>query len=183
MTGGRQLPERRNEADRRVLELLSEKFKLFEGVSEQATKYWARSNPVWTSSGASLKSTKPAGTPRKSKPRSTGFRPNSTNRFRPALAQTREVLLENFDEDVSARLRVNRDKTLETLSDRERSLLELTRTELNGEARFEADRPRSSIRRTRPPGWYHFDWKKPKRSAIPSIGRTIRLPLKLSNRL
>ena len=58
------------------------------------------------------------------------------------MAQTRQTLLENFDEDVSARLRVHRDRTLETLGERERWLLELTRTELDGQARFEPARPR-----------------------------------------
>jgi hypothetical protein len=81
------------------------------------------------------------------------------------MAQTREVLLENFDEDVSARLRVNRDKTLETLSNRERHLLELTRTELAGEARFELERPRFRYLGDRAPrGWYDFDWKEAEKS-------------------
>jgi adenine-specific DNA-methyltransferase len=76
------------------------------------------------------------------------------------MAQTREVLLENFDEDVSARLRVNRDKTLETLSNRERNLLELTRTELKGEANFETERPRFLYSGTfAQQGWYNLDWK------------------------
>jgi adenine-specific DNA-methyltransferase len=77
------------------------------------------------------------------------------------MAQTRVVLLENFDEDVSARLRVHRDKTLESLGERERWLLELTRTELNGHAKFEPERPRFQY--TGPharQGWYHFDWKE-----------------------
>jgi adenine-specific DNA-methyltransferase len=62
---------------------------------------------------------------------------------------------------VSARLRVHRDKTLESLGERERWLLELTRTELNGHAKFEPERPRFQY--TGPharQGWYHFDWKE-----------------------
>jgi adenine-specific DNA-methyltransferase len=77
------------------------------------------------------------------------------------MAQTRDVLLENFDEDVSTRLRVNRDKTLETLSNRERHLFELTRTELAGEARFDPERPRFHYLGDRvSSGWYGFDWKE-----------------------
>jgi hypothetical protein len=77
------------------------------------------------------------------------------------MAQTRVLLLENFDEDVSARLRVHRDKTLETLGERERWLLELTRTELNGYAKFEPECPRFQYAGSHArQGWYHFDWKE-----------------------
>ena len=50
------------------------------------------------------------------------------------MESTRQALLEHFDEDVSARLRVNRDRTLESLSDRQQWLLMLTRLELDGQA-------------------------------------------------
>ncbi|MBI2193067.1 MAG: hypothetical protein HYU36_13900 [Planctomycetes bacterium] len=76
----------------------------------------------------------------------------------------------HFDEEVTARLRVHRDKTLESLSERERWLLGLTRSELNGEAVFEPDEPRFRYTGRPAPacagtadrwwGTYHFDWRK-----------------------
>jgi adenine-specific DNA-methyltransferase len=77
------------------------------------------------------------------------------------MAQTRNLLLEHFDEDVNARLRISRDKTIETLSQRERWLLALTRAELDGQAQFDADVPR--FRYLGPDarqGFYHLDWKQ-----------------------
>ncbi len=77
------------------------------------------------------------------------------------MAEARRNLLEHFDEDVRARLRVYQDKTLESLSERERWLLELTRTELNGNARFDQEKPRFFY--TGPDfhrGYYHLNWKE-----------------------
>ena len=80
------------------------------------------------------------------------------------LDATRRSLLEHFDEDVSERLRVHKDKTLESLNERERWLFELTRTELNGEAQFDAETPRFFYTGSlASPGHYHLDWKEAER--------------------
>jgi adenine-specific DNA-methyltransferase len=152
---------RRNEADQRVLELLSEKFKLFDGVFGASDEVLGA-----LESGVDIERriAQVYQTCRNADEIKAAFdrlQAELDEQIQARMAQTREVLLENFDADVSARLRVNRDKTLETLSNRERCLLELTRTELDGEARFEADRPRfhyTGERATR--GWYHLDWKE-----------------------
>ena len=76
------------------------------------------------------------------------------------MANTRQVLLENFDQDVNDRLRIHRDKTLESLSDRERWLLALTRTELDGDAQFDDDQPRFHYDgHDSPQGITIFDWR------------------------
>ena len=152
---------RRNEADRRVLELLSEKFRLFDGVFgasdevlgvlEAGVDIERRIAHVYQSC-------------RNTEEIQAAFDRLQTEleeQIQARMVQTREVLLEHFDEDVSARLRVHRDKALETLSNREQCLLELTRAELDGEARFETERPRFLYSGTRArQGWYHFDWKE-----------------------
>ncbi len=152
---------RRNEADQRVLELLSEKFKLFDGVFgasdevlgvlESGVDIERRIAQVYQTCRSAYEI----------KAAFDRLQAELDEQIQARMAQTREVLLEHFDEDVSARLRVNRDKTLETLSNRERCLLELTRAELDGEARFETDRPcfhySGALARQ---GWYHFDWKE-----------------------
>ncbi len=152
---------RRNEADQRVLELLSEKFKLFDGVFGASDEVLGA-----LESGVDIERriAQVYQTCRNAEGIKAAFdrlQAELDEQIQARMAQTREVLLEHFDEDVSARLRVYRDKALETLSNREQCLLELTRTELDGEARFEAGQPRFLYSGARArQGWYHFDWKE-----------------------
>ncbi|MGA2441044.1 MAG: SNF2-related protein [Tepidisphaeraceae bacterium] len=152
---------KRNEADQRVFQLLSEKFQLFGGVFgasdevlgalESGVDIERRIAQVYQSCRTSAEI-------------ATAFdklQAELDEQIQARMTQTRETLLENFDEDVSARLRIHRDKTLESLSDRERWLLELTRTELDTQARFDTHQPRFEY--TGPDahhGWYHLDWKQ-----------------------
>jgi hypothetical protein len=76
------------------------------------------------------------------------------------MSETGQRLLDHFDEDVQARLRVHRDLAQASLNERGRMLLNLTRHELGDDASFAPDRPRfeyqgSAARR----GWYSLDWK------------------------
>jgi len=152
---------RRNEADQRVFEILSEKFRLFDGVFGASDEVLGA-----LESGVDIERRIALvyQTCRNTEEIKTAFdklQSELDEQIQARMAQTRVVLLENFDEDVSARLRVHRDKTLESLGERERWLLELTRAELNGYAKFELERPR--FRYTGPharQGWYHFDWKE-----------------------
>ncbi len=152
---------RRNEADQRVFEILSEKFRLFDGVFGASDEVLGA-----LESGVDIERriAQAYQTCRNTDEIKTAFdrlQAELDEQIQARMAQTRQTLLENFDEDVSARLRVHRDRTLESLGERERWLLELTRTELNGHARFEPERPRFQY--TGPlarEGWYHFDWKE-----------------------
>ena len=152
---------RRNEADQLVFEILSEKFRIFDGVFGASDEVLGA-----LESGVDIERriAQVYQTCRNTDEIKTAFDRLQTDldeQIQARMAQTRQTLLENFDEDVSARLRVHRDRTLESLGERERWLLELTRTELDGHARFEPARPR--FRYTGPQarqGWYHFDWKE-----------------------
>ena len=152
---------RRNEADQRVFEILSQKFRLFDGVFGASDEVLGA-----LESGVDIERRIALvyQTCRNTEEIKTAFdklQSELDEQIQARMAQTRVALLENFDEDVSARLRVHRDKTLESLGERERWLLELTRTELNGQAKFEPERPRFQY--TGPharQGWYHFDWKE-----------------------
>ena len=152
---------RRNEADRRVLELLSEKFKLFDGVfgaSDEVLGVLESGVDIERRIAQVYQSCRNAEEIQAAFDR---LQAELEEQIQARMVQTREALLEHFDEDVSARLRVHRDKALETLSNRERCLLELTRAELDGEARFETERPRFHYSGTLAwKGWYHFDWKE-----------------------
>lgn len=152
---------RRNEADQRVFEILSEKFRLFDGVFGASDEVLGA-----LESGVDIERriARVYQTCRSTDDIKTAFdqlQAELDEQIQARMAQTRQTLLENFDEDVSARLRVHRDRTLESLGERERWLLELTRTELDGDARFEPAQPRFQY--TGPDarqGWYHFDWKE-----------------------
>ena len=152
---------RRNEADRRVLELLSEKFKLFDGVfgaSDEVLGVLEAGVDIERRIAQVYQSCRNVEEIQAAFDR---LQAELEEQIQARMVQTREVLLEHFDEDVSARLRVHRDKAQETLSNRERCLLELTRAELDGEARFETERPRFLYSGTRArQGSYHFDWKE-----------------------
>ena len=152
---------RRNEADQRVFELLSQKFRLFDGVFGASDEVLGA-----LESGVDLERRialvyQTCRNEEEIKAAFDKLQSDLDEQIQARMAQTRVALLENFDEDVSARLRVHRDKTLESLGERERWLLELTRMELNGNAKFEQDQPRfqytGSLARQ---GWYHFDWRE-----------------------
>ena len=152
---------RRNEADQRVYELLSEKFKLFDAV-------FGSSDEVLGSleSGVDIERRiaqvyQNCRTPEEIAQAFDELQSQLTDQIQTRMAGTRQTLLENFDEEVTERLRVHRDKTLESLSERERWLLSLTRTELNGEATFDSQQPRFNYTgNSSRQGYYHFDWKQ-----------------------
>ena len=78
-----------NEADKRVYELLAQKFQLFEGVLGPATKCWVPSVQASISSGVSLISTKTAESPRRLNPVSSNS--DLTFRERSATPWSRRV--------------------------------------------------------------------------------------------
>ena len=150
----------RNEADKRVYELLSEKFRLFSGVFgasdevlgalESGVDIERRIAEVYQTcrTNADIQAAFDA------------LQAELDAKIQARLAATRQALLEHFDEDVRSRLKFSREKTIECLSQREHWLLDLTRTELDGQAQFDPDKPR--FRYSGPDarqGWYNLDWK------------------------
>jgi ERCC4-related helicase len=151
---------RRNEADKRVYELLSEKFRLFDGVFgvsdevlgalESGVDIERRIAEVYQTcrTNAEIQAAFDA------------LQAELDAKIQARLAATRQALLEHFDEDVRSRLKISRDKTLECLSQRERWLLDLTRVELDGQAQFDTQLPRFLYNGTEVrQGWYNLDWK------------------------
>jgi adenine-specific DNA-methyltransferase len=151
---------RRNEADRRVYELLSEKFRLFDGVFgasdevlgvlESGVDIERRIAEVYQNC-------------RTNEEIQTAFdalQAELDAKIQARLAATRRTLLENFDEDVRSRLKISQEQTLECLSQRERWLLDLSRVELGDQAQFDLSRARFLYSGSdAPPGWYNLDWK------------------------
>ncbi|QDV81043.1 SNF2-related protein [Botrimarina mediterranea] len=151
---------RRNEADLRVFQLLSEKFQLFDGVFgasdevlgalESGVDIERRISQVYQE----CRSTDEIQTAFDS------LQLELEEQVQSRMAQTREALLDNFDEDVHSRLKVHRKQAFSSLSNRERWLLSLTQHELTNEATFDPKKPRffytgSDARK----GNYNLDWK------------------------
>lgn len=130
---------RKNEADRRVFELLSEKFQLFEGVFgasdeilgaiESGVDFEKRIAAIYQRC-------------RKHEEIKVAFdqlQLELSLEINEAMKQTSRKLLENFDDEVREKLRVRADDSTASLNRIERSLMRLTAHELNGHAEFLSD--------------------------------------------
>lgn len=150
----------KNAADQRVFQILSEKFRLFDGVFgasdevlgaiESGVDFEKRIAQVYQNC-------------RTAEEIQTAFdalQAELDEQIQSRLLETRNKLLENFDEEVQARLKVHREQAQAALNQRQQWLLELTRQELDGAAQFTDDEPRfyysGDLARV---GYYHFDWK------------------------
>ncbi len=151
----------RNQADKRVYELLSEKFKLFDGVFGASDEVLGALESGVDIERRIAEVYQTCRTSTDIKAAFDALQAELDAKIQVRLAATRQALMEHFDEDVRSRLKLSQEKTIECLSQRERWLLELTRVELNGQARFDPQRPRFQYSgpdaRQR---WYNLDWKE-----------------------
>ena len=140
---------RKNAADRRVYELLSEKFQLFEGVFgasdevlgtiESGVDFEKRINDIYQRC-------------RKPEEIKTAFdqlQLELSFEINEAMTQTKQKLLENFDDDVRDKLRVRDAAAREFLDRYEQMLMRLSRYELKNHAEFLSDH---SFKLHTPPG-------------------------------
>lgn len=142
---------RGNEADRRVFELLRDKFQLFDGVFgssdevlgalESGVDFERRIAQIYHS----------CRTPTEIDAAFNRLQEEMSASIENRMTTTRATLLENFDEEVHQRLRVTQDKTGERLGRLERWLWSLTKHELGNHARYDEDRHRFFVQ-SRVPG-------------------------------
>ena len=125
-----------NKADKRVYELLSQKFKLFDGI-------FGASDEVLGSIESGIDFEKRIleiyQTCRNSQEIDKAFddlQANLDDKIQEKMLTTREQLLEHFDEDVHARLKVKLDESKKQMDKFERAFWKLTRFELNEYAKF-----------------------------------------------
>jgi len=152
---------KRNAADQRVYQLLSEKFRLFDGVFgasdevlgalESGVDLERRIAEVYQRCRSEAEITAAF----------DAIQDELNAQIEARMAETRQALLDNFDEEVQVRLQVHRDHALATLTQRQQWLLSLTRFELDGRAWFDPEAPRfrysaSEDGSTRT---YNLDWK------------------------
>jgi ERCC4-related helicase len=127
---------RKNAADKRVYELLSEKFHLFEGIFgasdevlgaiESGVDFEKRINDIYQRC-------------RKHEEIKTAFdqlQMELSFEINEAITKTRQKLLENFDDEVREKLREQADKSERALNKFEHLLMRLTQHELNDHAQF-----------------------------------------------
>lgn len=154
----------RNEADRRVLELLSEKFRLFDGVFGASDEVLGSIESGVDFEARVLRIYQDCRTPDEI---AEGFRllqESMEDAIRERMDETRQALLEHFDEDVHERLRIQLEGAREQLDRVERMFWALTRYVLRERATFEDEAhtfdlheaPTEAARR----GTYHLISKK-----------------------
>lgn len=127
----------KNEADKRVFELLSEKFSLFRGVFgasdevlgaiESGVDFEKRITGIYQK----------CRTPEEIKSSFDQLQQELSAQIDDSIKKTRQQLLENFDAEVHEKLRVNMADSREYLNRYEQNLMLLTQFELNGNAEFQ----------------------------------------------
>lgn len=129
--------DKSNEADARVYELLSQKFQLFEGV-------FGASDEVLGAIGSGVDIERRIADIyrhcRDPKDITAGFealQQELSSEINAAMAQTRQALLENFDEEVQAKLKIRASDSENTRNKYEKLLLALTYSELKENATFD----------------------------------------------
>jgi len=127
---------RKNAADQRVFQLLSEKFMLFEGVFGASDEVLGA-----IESGVDFEKRIAAIYQRCRKPEDIQcafdqLQLELSLEINEAMTHTRKELLENFDDEVREKLRVRDEESKSCLNRFEKQLMKLTRYELNGHAFF-----------------------------------------------
>jgi ERCC4-related helicase len=131
--------DRSNEADARVYELLSQKFQLFEGV-------FGASDEVLGAIGSGVDFERRIAEiyqncrePEEIRSSFEQLQLDLSGEINEAMVKTRQVLLENFDEEVQEKLRMRADDSRNARNRFERMLMDLTRAELVHCAAFDDD--------------------------------------------
>lgn len=151
---------RRNVADRRVFELLSEKFRLFDGVFGASDEVLGA-----LESGVDLEQriARVYQTCRTAEEIEEAFdrlQQELDEEIQARMAETRQTILDNFDEEIHRRLEIHREEAYARLDERARWLLDLTKAELDGEATFDPREPRFRYHGSNGHrGSYHLDWR------------------------
>ncbi len=160
----------RNEADRRVLELLTEKFNLFNGVFGASDDVLGSIESGVDFEKRILSIYQECRTPAEIDAAFKALQTEMDERIQARMTDTRKMLLENFDEDVHERLRIQLSDAKAQLDRFSKRFWSLTHFMLNERAKFDDDVLAFDL--TKPPtqaiaaGRYHLISKSTP-SAIP----------------
>jgi superfamily II DNA or RNA helicase len=129
--------DRSNEADARVYQLLAQKFELFEGV-------FGASDEVLGAIGSGVDFERRIADiyrdcrePEQIRASFDQLQRDLFEEIDQRMLQTRQLLLENFDEEVQDKLRIRAEDSRDALGRYERMLMDLTRAELSEHAHFD----------------------------------------------
>ncbi len=125
-----------NKADRRVYELLSQKFQLFEGVFGASDEVLGSIESGIDFEKRILNIYQTCRNPEDIDKAFDELQANLDEQIQEKMLTTRQQLLDNFDGDVHARLKVHLDESKKQMDKFEKAFWELTRFELNDFANF-----------------------------------------------
>jgi len=150
---------RKNAADQRVFEILSQKFKLFEGV-------FGASDDVLgaVESGVDLEKSiatiyQECRTTEQIQLAFDNLQHELDEKIQAGIERARRAFLDNFDAEVHERLRMHRDAAKETLDSQQQILLDLAKHGLAGRATFDGSEPSFVLRDATDNGRYHLAWQ------------------------
>ncbi|GIW83357.1 MAG: helicase SNF2 [Gemmatales bacterium] len=150
----------RNAADRRVLELLSEKFNLFSGVFGASDEVLGSIESGVDFEKRILAIYQECRTPEEIDAAFSQLQEEMDAQIRTRIKDTQRTLLEHFDEDVHERLRMQLADTKAQLDKVGKRFWTVTRFILDGQAEFDDDRLTFNLRRSPVdgvlPGRYHL---------------------------
>ncbi|MDB2694129.1 DEAD/DEAH box helicase [Erythrobacter sp.] len=141
---------RKNEADQRVYQLLSEKFQLFEGVFGASDELLGAIESGVDFEKRIAEIYQQCRQPTEIKQAFDSLQQQLSSEISEAMTVARRKLLENFDDEVREKLKMRNHDTHQHLNHFERQLMRLAEHELNGDATFLND---SSFRLETLPGW------------------------------
>ena len=139
----------RNEADQRVLELLTDKFNLFNGVFGASDDVLGRIESGIDFEKRILNIYQSCRTPQEIEQAFETLQKELEADISEKLDETRQQLLENFDEDIHDLLKIQLDEAKQRLDKMGRIFWDLTRHILNKQAQFNDEQ--HDFRLTRPP--------------------------------
>lgn len=129
----------KNEADQRVFQLLSEKFKLFEGVFGASDEVLGALESGVDFEKRIVGIYQHCRTSGDIQSAFDQLQDELRSQINETMAHTREQLLENFDEEVHEKLRIRQESSQASLNKYEKMLMQLTRHELRDHASFPTD--------------------------------------------
>lgn len=173
----------KNEADKRVYELLDQKFRLFEGVFGSSDEVLGS---IETGIDFEKRITEIYQNCRNSDAIKKAFddiQAELEEQIQAKITSTRRTLLENFDEEVSKRLKICSDETQMTLSQYEKWLFSLIKSELANEIELTNEGARFYYRgKDSEQGFYNLDWKMSEKLHDHFFRRNHPLSLKIIER-
>lgn len=149
----------RNDVDRRVYELLEYKFNLFEGVFGASDEVLGSLESGVDFEKEVLKIYQECRKPEEIKAAFNALQKKMDEEIQSRLQETREMLIEHFDQDVHERLKMNLDLTKDYLDKMERRFWSVTQHALNGMADFDGTALAFDLKKETgscPPGHYRL---------------------------